>query len=271
MDLRDDRTALQRLREFAEKAKVELSSSEKTEINIPYITATASGPKHLKETLTRSQLEKLVGDLIDSTEEPCKKALKDAGLKIEDVNEVLLVGGMTRMPAVIKKVVSIFGKEPNKGVNPDEVVGIGAAIQGGVLGGDVNRAVPAGHRRPVHRRWWRSCRHSACHGRWRRGTCWSWCARRRWSACGWGCAARCGRTGRVRRPPGRSGGDRRCADSRRGRCARRRGACWSWCARRRWSACGWGCAARCGRTGRVRRPPGRSGGDRRCADSRRGR
>ncbi|MBU1119751.1 molecular chaperone DnaK [Patescibacteria group bacterium] len=137
IDLREDPTALQRLREFAEKAKVELSSSEQTEINIPYITAGTSGPKHLKETLTRSQLEKLVGDLIDSTEEPCKKALKDAGLKIEDVNEVLLVGGMTRMPAVMKKVIEIFGKEPNKGVNPDEVVGVGAAIQGGVLGGDV--------------------------------------------------------------------------------------------------------------------------------------
>jgi molecular chaperone DnaK len=137
IDLRDDRTALQRLREFAEKAKVELSSSEQTEINIPYITATSSGPKHLKETLTRAQLEKLVADLIDSTEEPCKKALKDAGLKVEDVDQILLVGGMTRMPAVIRKVVDIFGKEPNKGVNPDEVVGVGAAIQGGVLGGDV--------------------------------------------------------------------------------------------------------------------------------------
>ncbi len=137
MDLRDDRTALQRLKEFAEKAKVELSSSEQTEINIPYITATSSGPKHLKETLTRAQLEKLVADLIDSTEEPCKKALKDAGLKANEVDQVLLVGGMTRMPAVMKKVVEIFGKEPNKGVNPDEVVGVGAAIQGGVLGGDV--------------------------------------------------------------------------------------------------------------------------------------
>ena len=137
MDLRDDRTALQRLKEFAEKAKVELSSSEQTEINIPYITATSSGPKHLKETLTRAQLEKLVADLIDSTEEPCKKALKDAGLKPNEVDQVLLVGGMTRMPAVMKKVVDIFGKEPNKGVNPDEVVGVGAAIQGGVLGGDV--------------------------------------------------------------------------------------------------------------------------------------
>jgi len=137
MDLRDDRTALQRLKEFAEKAKVELSSSEQTEINIPYITATSSGPKHLKETLTRAQLEKLVADLIDSTEEPCKKALKDAGLKPNEVDQVLLVGGMTRMPAVMKKVMDIFGKEPNKGVNPDEVVGVGAAIQGGVLGGDV--------------------------------------------------------------------------------------------------------------------------------------
>lgn len=137
IDLRDDRTALQRLREGAEKAKIELSSSEQTEVNIPYITATSSGPKHLKETLTRSQLEKLVADLIDSTTEPCEKALKDAGLKVEDVDQVLLVGGMSRMPAVIKKVEEFFKREPNKGVNPDEVVGVGAAIQGGVLGGDV--------------------------------------------------------------------------------------------------------------------------------------
>ena len=137
IDLRNDRTSLQRLREFAEKAKVELSTSEETEINIPYITADANGPKHLKEKLTRSELEKLTGDLIERTVEPCKKALKDAGLSVKDINEVLLVGGMTRMPAVIKKVEELFGKEANKGVNPDEVVAVGAAIQGGVLGGDV--------------------------------------------------------------------------------------------------------------------------------------
>jgi len=137
IDLRNDRTSLQRLREFAEKAKVELSTSEETEINIPYITADANGPKHLKEKLTRSELEKLTNDLIERTVEPCKKALKDANLSINDVDEILLVGGMTRMPAVIKKVEELFGKEANKGVNPDEVVGVGAAIQGGVLGGDV--------------------------------------------------------------------------------------------------------------------------------------
>lgn len=137
MDLRDDKTALQRLKEGAEKAKIELSTSEETEVNIPYITATDKGPKHLKETLTRSQLEKLVADLIDQTEKPCQKALKDADLDKKDIDEVLLVGGMTRMPAVVKQVKEIFGKEPNKGVNPDEVVASGAAIQGGVLGGDI--------------------------------------------------------------------------------------------------------------------------------------
>lgn len=137
MDLRDDKTALQRLKEGAEKAKIELSTSEETEVNIPYITATDKGPKHLKETLTRSQLEKLTADLIDKTEKPCEKALKDADLDKKDIDEVLLVGGMTRMPAVVKKVKEIFGKEPNKGVNPDEVVSSGAAIQGGVLGGDI--------------------------------------------------------------------------------------------------------------------------------------
>ncbi|MHC1716552.1 MAG: molecular chaperone DnaK [Candidatus Dojkabacteria bacterium] len=137
IDLRDDRTALQRLREAGEKAKIELSSSEETEVNIPYITASDKGPKHLKEKLTRSQLEKLVMDLIDKSIKPCEKALKDAKLSKEDINEVLLVGGMIRMPAVQKKVEAFFGKEANKGVNPDEVVGLGAAIQGGVLGGDV--------------------------------------------------------------------------------------------------------------------------------------
>ncbi len=137
MDLRDDRTALQRLREAAEKAKVELSTSEETEVNVPYITATDKGPKHLKQKLTRSELEKLTADLIEKTVKPCEKALKDAGLDKKDIDEVLLVGGMTRMPAVQKKVSEIFGKEANKGVNPDEVVAQGAAIQGGVLGGDV--------------------------------------------------------------------------------------------------------------------------------------
>lgn len=137
LDLRDDKTALQRLKEAAEKAKIELSNSEETEINIPYITATDKGPKHLKEVLTRAQLEKLTADLIENTEKPCEKALKDADLDKKDIDEVLLVGGMTRMPAVAKKVKEIFGKEPNKGVNPDEVVASGAAIQGGVLGGDI--------------------------------------------------------------------------------------------------------------------------------------
>lgn len=137
IDLRDDRTALQRLREAAEKAKIELSSSEETEINIPYITASDKGPKHLREKLTRSELEKLVMDLIEKTVKPCEKALKDAGISKDEINEVLLVGGMSRMPAVQKKVEEFFGKEVNKGVNPDEVVGLGAAIQGGVLGGDV--------------------------------------------------------------------------------------------------------------------------------------
>jgi molecular chaperone DnaK len=138
IDLKDDKTALQRLKEAAEKVKVELSSSEKAEINIPYITATDKGPKHFRKEMTRAELEKLVSDLIDKTLAPCEKALKDAKLKKEDIHEVLLVGGMTRMPAVIKKVKEIFGKEPNKGVNPDEVVATGAAIQGGVLGGDVH-------------------------------------------------------------------------------------------------------------------------------------
>ncbi len=137
LDLRNDKTALQRLKEGAEKAKIELSTSEETEVNIPYITATDKGPKHLKEVLTRSKLEKLTAELIENTEKPCEKALKDADLDKKDIDEVLLVGGMTRMPAVAKKVKEIFGKEPNKGVNPDEVVASGAAIQGGVLGGDI--------------------------------------------------------------------------------------------------------------------------------------
>jgi len=137
VDLKEDRTALQRLKEAAEKAKIELSTSEETEINIPYITATSSGPKHLKVKMSRADLEKLTSDLIDSTAKPCEKAIKDAKVTKEEIDQVLLVGGMTRMPAVIKKVKEIFGKEPNKSVNPDEVVAIGAAVQGGVLGGDV--------------------------------------------------------------------------------------------------------------------------------------
>jgi len=137
IDLRKDRMALQRLKEAAERAKVELSSSLQTEINLPFITADASGPKHLVMTLTRAKLEQLVGDLIERTRGPVMKALEDAGVKASDVNEVVLVGGQTRMPAVIELVRKIFGKEPHKGVNPDEVVAIGAAIQGGVLKGEV--------------------------------------------------------------------------------------------------------------------------------------
>lgn len=137
IDLRSDKMALQRLKEAAEKAKMELSSSSETDINLPFITADASGPKHLNIKLTKAKLEALVDDLIERVVEPCNIALKDAGLKTGDVNEVILVGGMTRMPKVQEKVKGIFGKEPNKGVNPDEVVAIGAAIQGGVLTGDV--------------------------------------------------------------------------------------------------------------------------------------
>src|SRR5437868_2513043 len=137
IDLRKDRMALQRLKEAAERAKIELSSSMQTEINLPFITADASGPKHLVMTLTRAKLEQLVGDLIERTRGPVMKALEDAGIKASDVNEVILVGGQTRMPAVIELVRKIFGKEPHKGVNPDEVVAIGAAIQGGVLKGEV--------------------------------------------------------------------------------------------------------------------------------------
>ena len=137
IDLRNDRMALQRLKEAAERAKIELSSSLQTEINLPFITADASGPKHLVMTLTRAKLEQLVGDLIERTRVPVMKALEDAGVKASDVNEVILVGGQTRMPAVIELVRKIFGKEPHKGVNPDEVVAIGAAIQAGVLKGEV--------------------------------------------------------------------------------------------------------------------------------------
>ena len=137
IDLRKDKLALQRLKEAAEKAKIELSSSTQTEINLPYITADATGPKHLTLKLTRAKLESLVDDLVQRTLEPCRKALKDAGVKPSDIDEVVLVGGMTRMPKVIETVKAFFGKEPHKGVNPDEVVAMGAAIQGGVLQGDV--------------------------------------------------------------------------------------------------------------------------------------
>ncbi|MCY4274636.1 MAG: molecular chaperone DnaK [Gammaproteobacteria bacterium] len=137
MDLRGDPLAMQRLKEGAEKAKIELSSSSQTEINLPYITADSSGPKHLNMKLTRAKLENLVDDLIKQTLEPCRTALKDAGLKPSEINEVILVGGQTRMPKVHEIVQNFFGKEPRRDVNPDEAVAVGAAIQGGVLGGDV--------------------------------------------------------------------------------------------------------------------------------------
>ncbi|MGE4522132.1 MAG: molecular chaperone DnaK [Acetobacter sp.] len=137
IDLRSDKLALQRLKEAAEKAKIELSSSKETEINLPFITADASGPKHLVLKLTRAKLESLVDDLVQRTLEPCKAALKDAGLSASQIDEVILVGGMTRMPKVIETVKSFFGKDPARNVNPDEVVAIGAAIQGAVLKGDV--------------------------------------------------------------------------------------------------------------------------------------
>ncbi len=137
MDLSEDKQAMQRLREGAEKAKIELSSKMETEINIPYITADQTGPKHLVTTLTRSKLEQLTDDLIEQTIEPCKKALEDADLSVSDIDEVILVGGQTRMPKIVKTVEEFFGKEPHKGVNPDEVVAVGAAVQAGVLGGEV--------------------------------------------------------------------------------------------------------------------------------------
>jgi molecular chaperone DnaK len=137
IDLRNDPMALQRLKEAAEKAKVELSSTSSTEINLPYITATASGPKHLVKTLSKAKFEQLADELIKRTIEPCKTALKNAGYSASDINEVILVGGSTRIPAIQEAVKSFFGKEPSKGVNPDEVVAIGAAIQGGVLTGEV--------------------------------------------------------------------------------------------------------------------------------------
>lgn len=141
IDLRQDRQALQRLKEAAEKAKIELSTMLQTEINLPYITADSTGPKHLVKTITRAKLEQLTADLIERTIEPVKRALSDAGLQPSDVNEVVLVGGMTRMPAVQDAVRRLFGKEPHKGVNPDEVVAIGAAIQAAVLGGEVRDVV----------------------------------------------------------------------------------------------------------------------------------
>jgi len=137
IDLRGDKLALQRLKEAAEKAKIELSSTQQTEINLPFITADKSGPKHLTMKLTRAKLESLVDDLIQKTIGPCQNALKDAGLKPAEINEVVLVGGMTRMPKVVETVKNFFGREPHKGVNPDEVVAVGAAIQAGVLQGDV--------------------------------------------------------------------------------------------------------------------------------------
>ena len=137
IDLSKDRQALQRLKESAEKAKIELSTVMQTEINLPYLTADASGPKHLVVTMTRAKMEQLTADLVDRTIAPVKQALVDAGLTAGDINEIVMVGGMTRMPAVQDRVRAFFGKDPHKGVNPDEVVAIGAAIQAGVLGGDV--------------------------------------------------------------------------------------------------------------------------------------
>src|ERR1700722_8189954 len=137
IDISDDKAAMQRLRDEAEKAKIELSTTNEVDVNLPFLTADAEGPKHFEHKLTRAKLESLVGDLIEKTASPCEKALKDAGLKAADIDAVVLVGGMTRMPAVQAKVKKIFSKEPMKGVNPDEVVAVGAAIQGGVLQGDV--------------------------------------------------------------------------------------------------------------------------------------
>ncbi|HEX9821612.1 MAG TPA: molecular chaperone DnaK, partial [Methylomirabilota bacterium] len=141
IDLRKDRMALQRLKEAAEKAKIELSSTLQTEINLPFITADASGPKHLVMTLTRAKLEALVGDLVERTIPPCQQAMKDAGVTAKDIDEVVLVGGQTRMPKVQEVVTQLFGREPHRGVNPDEVVAVGAAIQAGVLAGDVRDVV----------------------------------------------------------------------------------------------------------------------------------
>lgn len=137
LDLSNDRMAIQRIREAAEKAKIELSSTSQTEINLPFITADASGPRHINLKMLRSQFETLVAPLVQRTVEPCRKALNDAGIKASEIDEVILVGGMTRMPRVAETVKSIFGREPSKGVNPDEAVAIGASIQGGVLAGNV--------------------------------------------------------------------------------------------------------------------------------------
>ena len=137
IDLRSDRMALQRLKEAAEKAKIELSSTTQTEVNLPFITADQTGPKHLNVKLSRSKLEQLVDGLVQRSLEPCKKALKDAGVSAGEIDEVILVGGMTRMPKIVETVEKFFGKEPHRGVNPDEVVASGAAIQAGVLTGDV--------------------------------------------------------------------------------------------------------------------------------------
>lgn len=137
INITEDKAAMQRLRDEAEKAKIELSTAQEVDVNLPFLTADADGPKHFEHKLTRAKLESLVADLVDKTADPCEKALKDAGLKASDIDAVVLVGGMTRMPAVQEKVKKIFGKDPMKGVNPDEVVAIGAAIQGGVLQGDV--------------------------------------------------------------------------------------------------------------------------------------
>ena len=137
IDLTSDKLAVQRVREAAEKAKIELSSASETDVNLPFITADKSGPKHIAMKMTRAKLESLVGELIERTLAPCKQAIKDADIKAGDISDVVLVGGMTRMPKVIETVKTFFGKEPNKGVNPDEVVALGAAIQGGVLQGDV--------------------------------------------------------------------------------------------------------------------------------------
>jgi molecular chaperone DnaK len=137
IDITNDRMALQRIREAAEKTKIELSSTMQTDINLPYITADASGPKHINMKMSRTQYENLVRDLVDKTVEPCKKAIKDAAISTKELDEVILVGGMSRMPRVQETVKSVFGREPSKGVNPDEAVAIGAAIQGGVLSGNV--------------------------------------------------------------------------------------------------------------------------------------
>ena len=137
IDLRQDRMALQRLKEAAERAKIELSTVAQTEINLPFVTADASGPKHMAMSLSRAKLDQLTADLVERTAEPCRQAIKDAGVSQSDIAEVVLVGGMTRMPSVIEKAKALFGQEPNKGVNPDEVVAVGAAIQAGVLQGEV--------------------------------------------------------------------------------------------------------------------------------------